>query len=743
MKNGTVATRKFFVFRFADVEVHEREFRVVKAGEVLPVEPKAFSLLLFLLRNPERLISKEELLDTVWKDAEVTEHSLTRTIAKLRRLLEDDFHEPRYIATVSKVGYRFVSKVEVVEDRADGGQFAAAQYGLYVVSGAQQEEQSPPQEATFEPLPAARERRETESPKSGGTWGIKRWWVFAGLAMAAGAALLGWFLHRTVPALRVSEYKQITHDGQKKAVFGTDGTRLFFNRYPSEQPLAEVSISGGQIAQIPLPLPEPWVFDVSPDGTALLAVSNDKSRGSLWSVGTAGSPLRHLADGARDDIFGAAWSPDGNSVAYSTMNGDLHVARLDGTGARVLASVPYRTSNVMFEQISWSPDGRTIRFDRNNRIYEVSPDGSGAHPFLNEWHPSSWQCCGRWTADGRFFLFLMWNSPMKAYPLFPPYQIWAVEERPGVFRKAPSEPFQLTSGPIRWGRPVPSRDGKTIFGRGIHLNGELVRLDAKTNQFQAYLGGVSAEGLSFSPDGRSVAYVTYPEGVLWRANLDGSNPMQLTDPPLYPSRPRWSPDGSQILFSAADIEGKEQGYLVSSQGGAPRPLLPGYEEYLGDPSWSPDGHLVAFESYEGQGDTNPVSRILDLATHQVTTLPGEYWSPRWSPDGRTLAGLSHDSGELALFDLNTRRWSVLLKEAAGYPSWSHDGQFIYFLRLSEAPGVYRIRRRGGQAERIVDLTGFHHAGIDGLWMGLDPDDNPLLLRNLGGDDIYALALEEK
>ena len=65
---------KCFVFTFADVEVREREFCIVKAGEVLPVEPKAFRVLLFLLRSPHRLITKDELLDAVWNDCAVSEN---------------------------------------------------------------------------------------------------------------------------------------------------------------------------------------------------------------------------------------------------------------------------------------------------------------------------------------------------------------------------------------------------------------------------------------------------------------------------------------------------------------------------------------------------------------------------------------------------------------------------------------------------------------------------------------------
>jgi len=110
-----VTGNKSLVFKFADVEVREREFCLVKAGEVLPVEPKTFRVLLFLLRNPQKLIAKEELLNAVWGDAVVTEGSLTRTIVQLRRLLGDEIRNPRYIETVATVGYRFVCKVEVSE----------------------------------------------------------------------------------------------------------------------------------------------------------------------------------------------------------------------------------------------------------------------------------------------------------------------------------------------------------------------------------------------------------------------------------------------------------------------------------------------------------------------------------------------------------------------------------------------------------------------------------------------------
>jgi DNA-binding winged helix-turn-helix (wHTH) protein len=97
------------IFRFADIQVDESNFSVTKAGEVLPLEPKVFKVLQFLLHHADRVVTKDELLEAVWNNCSVSESSLTRSVAVLRRLLGDDTREPRYIATVPTVGYRFLA----------------------------------------------------------------------------------------------------------------------------------------------------------------------------------------------------------------------------------------------------------------------------------------------------------------------------------------------------------------------------------------------------------------------------------------------------------------------------------------------------------------------------------------------------------------------------------------------------------------------------------------------------------
>ena len=384
------------------------------------------------------------------------------------------------------------------------------------------------------------------------------------------------------------------------------------------------------------------------------------------------------------------------------------------TESHKLVSVPDQT---LFpaRDVSWSPDGSRIRFTWDHKLWEMSLSGSGLHPLLPDWRPSEWQCCGRWTPDERYFVFLV-SEPQVSNPgvVIAAAQIWALNDRHSFLRPAHPELVQLTSGPIRWGGPVPSKDGKKIFARGVILRGELVRFDAQSRQLQPFLSGISAEFVTFSPDGKSLAYVTFPEGILWRANRDGSNPIQLTDPPIYPNLLRWSPDGRQILFTASNSEGQMKLYTLPSEGGKPQMLLPSDHRVQFDPNWSPDGRKIVFSVTETV-TTGPKWSlcILDLANGQVTDVPKslDRYSTRWSPDGRYLAGLTASSSSLTVFDFKTQQWSDLQKGEAQFPTWSHDGKFIYFLHPVDDPGVYRMRPTGGEAERVVDLKGFRYTGV--------------------------------
>ena len=558
-------------------------------------------------------------------------------------------------------------------------------------------------------------------------------WSIALIAIISVAALSYFTIaNRSIgPPLRISEYTQLTHNGHAGRVIGTDGSRLYLQGV-RPQSISQVSVSGGEIEPVSsIAVPIPNLLDVSPDGSTLLVGSLEKGVSAslpLHTVQIVGGSHRYLAN-----AVGAGWSPNGKLVAYFTPNGDLNVINGDGTGVQQLAAVGGDLSG-----LSWSPDGRTIRFGKDNSIWEVTSSGSNLRPFLPGWHPSEDKCCGRWSPDGGFFVYLA--GPPQALG-----QIYALDERRGLFRKTAKDPVQLTSGPINWDSPVFSKDGKKIFATGSITRGELVRLDAKSSQFQPFLGGISAEMISFSKDGQSVAYVSYPDGILWRARRDGSDRVQLTNPPLQPLWLSWSPDGSQIVFMAPSPQGYKA-WIVPSGGGSPQRLLPEDTGQQTDPNWSPDGRRMIFATnLSGNTNRDSAIKILDVASHQVTLLPSSIgmFSPRWSPDGQSIQADSRDGNTLYVFDIKTQRWSTLHKGIFGYATWSSDSRYLYFLRSAEDPAILRIPVTGGEAELVISLKGFPYTGTFGFWFGLDPTDAPLILRNVSTTEIYGLTLEEK
>jgi Tol biopolymer transport system component/DNA-binding winged helix-turn-helix (wHTH) protein len=726
---------KSFVFLFENIEVREREFALVKLGEVFPVEPKAFRVLIVLLRNHQKLMPKEELLSAVWGDAAVTDHSLTRSIALLRRLLGDEWRNPRYIETVTTVGYRFLCKVEVSEDisedlKANGGPNAWSGDSGPTLLGTENAEAVPLPGVQFDKGVGGEANHQEQKIQSRL---LNHWWLIPGnIALVFGLVAGAWYLYRPSPP-RISQYTQITHDGRQKYLAGTDGSRLYFER-SSPISIEQVAITGGDIAQIPLAFPNVVdLWDVSPDGFNLLVSANEEKNPSkiLWNVGTLGGSARRVGE-AND----AAFSPDGRSIAYSTPNGDLFAVQNNGTEVRKLKS---GTGGVA--DIAWSPDGGSLRFTDGNVYWEISSDGTNLHRLMPDWRDRTWQCCGRWTSDGKLFLFLTVHS------LWQGGEIWALDERPGLMGHPAALPFQLTAGPIHWSELVPGKDGKQVFAAGETPRGELSRFDSRSKGFQPFLGGISAQFVSFSRDGQQVAYVSYPEGILWKANRDGSNPVRLSDPPVEAFLPRWSPDGSHILFSNVLSPNHPEIYIVSSHGSPPRRLLPEFKGPHGDGDWSADGKQIVFASPGGWAD-NSVLHIFDISTGRVSTLPGSTgrFSPRWSPDGRYIAALSSlDSRSLSIFDIRTHQWTILFENFEHrFPEWSKDSKFIYFAHYEGGEqGLFRVPVTGGVPEQIVDLKDWHSAGWFEFWMGLDSTDTPMILRDVGSNDIYALTLDEK
>ena len=99
-------------YRFGPFVVDGGAYRLIKDGEIVPLSPKIIDLLLFLAARPSVLVSKDELFNALWPDVAVTDNALTQAISELRQALGDDAASPRYVQTVARRGYRFISPVE-------------------------------------------------------------------------------------------------------------------------------------------------------------------------------------------------------------------------------------------------------------------------------------------------------------------------------------------------------------------------------------------------------------------------------------------------------------------------------------------------------------------------------------------------------------------------------------------------------------------------------------------------------
>jgi len=104
-----------YFYRFDEFALDSRKRTLSRADSAVSLTPKAFDVLLFLVKNPNRLVTKEELLQGVWGDTFVEEGNLTRYISHLRKALQDNSEDARLIVTIARKGYQFTADVTVAE----------------------------------------------------------------------------------------------------------------------------------------------------------------------------------------------------------------------------------------------------------------------------------------------------------------------------------------------------------------------------------------------------------------------------------------------------------------------------------------------------------------------------------------------------------------------------------------------------------------------------------------------------
>jgi len=642
--------RKCLVFSFADVEVREREFCIARDGEVLPVEPKAFRVLLFLLRNPQKLITKEELLDAVWGDTAVTENSLTRSIALLRRLLGDDTHEPRYIATVPTVGYRFLCDVKVA---GDGAEAARADHS-----------------AAAKSVPAVSQSGSNHRTSAGWISGFPRRAILLSLAVIAlllGLGSMGYVVRRsarrptmtTIPLTSFpgAETQPAFSSDGKQVAFIWDGnsgdrTDVYMKRIGNERPLRLTQSTGFVCCDV-------W----SPDDRYIAFLRCSGENAGVYVVPSLGGPERSLWKTTA--CAGLGWSPTDPVIAF----GDKSSA--DAPFALFLMSVEdlqprqltFPSGNVVGDQNPvFSPDGKSIAFIRivgegAPDIYTVAvSDGSVRRLTFDKSAISGLT----WSVAGKKIIFSSHRDGGQS--------LWAVSVAGG-------EPERIPVGGADAREPAISRNGDRLAYRQgrIHPNLWSIGLSKGSRNViespaQFLVSAAYNNGPQFSPDGKRLAFTSGRSGYneIWTCDVSNcSEPQQLTFLKVVSGMARWSPDGKQLVFDSRPT-GHSRVMIVNADGGSPIPLTDGKAEDK-VPSWSSDGKFVYFSSNRS-------------GASQIWKIPVS--------GGQPSQVTRH--GGYAAFE-------------------SSDGQSLYVTRDTE-PGIWRLPIGGGDEIRILTEPSPGHWG---------------------------------
>jgi Tol biopolymer transport system component/DNA-binding winged helix-turn-helix (wHTH) protein len=683
---------RFGVFDF-DLDSHA----LSKNGIRVRIQDQPAAILATLLSHAGQVVSRDELRQMLWPDGTFVDfdQGLNKAVNKLRETLGDSAGTPRYVETVPRRGYMFIAPVIAQHDPTP-------------------------------PLPAPHVPRQRD---------LSRGRVAVAVTCALVAALAFILFSARRPSLRVVGSRQISRDGNRKHFsVATDGSRVYFAaREAGRLVLCELPVSGGEIRRIPTPFAGQHhvvVFDVSAATKELLVGSfelgGQDADSMLWTLPLTGGSARRLGELRGQD---AGWSPDGQKIVLARRD-RIHVA---STAGHELAEIAKMTGRTIWRP-RWSPDGSRIRFSawdsipERLAIWEVAATGGNPRRLFPSWQETHGG--GSWTADGKHFVFESRHD------------LWGIREDPSILQFRESRPVQLTFGPISYWPPAPSADGSTLYGKGDTPRGALLRYDVEFHAFRPYLADISADSIDFSDLGDWLCYTSYPGSELWRRKMNGSEKLKLTSSPLRSYGPQWSPDGSQIAF-AGKIPGKPwKVYVVPSAGGTVREVSPANATAF-DPTWSHDGKELAFAPLPDAPEPHQIY-IFHVGTSTATMLPGSagLFSPRWSPAANMLAALTEKGHKLMLFSKASRTWMLLADGPADSPAWSRDGKYIYFQGVShQADGANRSLMRVAIDTRKVEYVADWNELQLLLWTGIAPDGGPLVIQDVGGQEIYALNWE--
>ena len=477
-----------------------------------------------------------------------------------------------------------------------------------------------------------------------------------------------------------------------------------------------------------------WMnVDVSPDGSR---VAFDML-GDIYVMPISGGPPMRIAEGLSYEQQ-PRWSPDGTRVAFVSDRGggdNIWIMNSDGSNKKQLTKEDFRLLN----QPSWSPDGRyivakkhftTARSLGTGEVWLYHVDGGTGVLLVKRPDEKHQKELGEPTfaPDGKsvYFTRNITPGPIFQYAQDSNQALFAIDR----YELDTGETHRVTAGNGGAVRPTPSPDGKYLaFVRREMSKSKLyVRDLASGNEWKIYddldqdmqeTWGVTGvyPNMDWTADSGEVVF--WAGGKIRRAPVDGGGateiPFRVQDDrivanSLHPTVEvapssfetkmiRWakvSPDGRQVVYESL---GKL--WLRPTAGGEPRRLTRGSDDsFEAWPSWSRDGRSIAFVSWDDQ-DLARVQIVSGRggSPRTVTSDPGHYANPRFSPDGRTIVFEAGSGGYLTS------------------DKWGRDS------------GIYSVPVGGGKPE-LVERGGSNPqfgASGDRLFMTVNSEDDKLQL----------------
>jgi Tol biopolymer transport system component/DNA-binding winged helix-turn-helix (wHTH) protein len=719
--------RQAVIYEFDGFRVDLAKAQAFRGGRPLPIEPKAFRVLVFLLEHPDRLIEKEELLAAAWQDTAVTDNALSRAIAQLRRLLGDDRRQAKYIETVPTRGYRFIAQVNIASDLA-------------------------PDEPAHTVVSAQPERPNKHPARLGVL-------VMAAGMMAGGlvaTALLGRSGQAPEPVAA-----QLTFSGGLEAfpTFSPDGSALAYSS--DESGSFEIYVkqltAGGAVIRLTHDAGQNLEPAWSPDGSLIAYVS--EGTGGIWVIPALGGVPRQLA------TFGAdpAWSPDSTRIVFTSASlrdisaWDAYTVQRKAT----LWTVSLRDGSAhqltqpghplgAHAAATWARNGGAIAFTSLGRLWYMSlPNGE---PQLIRTNFGVYDPV--FAPDSKsIYASSLGNFGISQYPA-PGTRSGIPSEGRRVFSSLPGHEFSR--------HPAVSADGQKIAFALLKSQGNLYSIPMQGENAKGPPVALTSDTRlakstpAISPDGRRILFSASStrlnlihaeprEGVndgVSIINSDGSG--QQAAPGSCDSGARWLPGGQdfaclvrfqyptpkckdpscwgydvwrvhladrtreRILHLNQDAalfdytrDGKAAAFMsrhggpaniwtVSLPNGTPRQITFDAES-MSWPSWSPDGQQIGVEAIRGDQDQVYLLKPGGQPV-QLTHAKGQNWMGSWSPTGRQLVIPAFRKGVWNLWVVSTidgseRQLTPYTRpnHFARYPDWSPNGSAIVY-EYSETSG---------------------------------------------------------